>query len=82
MEGAEKEGKRKQAAIWRGILSSHISKLLPTKKYFLAVTEFLGKPNHAQKLQIHLKFCAKCDYQVHAELDDEVQTGEKGMHEE
>lgn len=27
--------------------------------------------------QIHLKFCANYDYQVHAELDDEVQTGEK-----
>lgn len=24
-----------------------------------------------------MKFCANYDYQVHAELDDEVQTGEK-----
>ena len=30
-----------------------------------------------KNLQIHLKFWANCDYQVPAELDDEVQTGEK-----
>lgn len=51
-------------------------KLVPTKKYFLPVTRIRETNDAQNSCKSIWSFRANYDYQVHTELDDEVQTGE------
>lgn len=62
---------------------SLLTQLVPTKKYLLSVTKIQGKTNDAQNSYKSIwSFVQIMIIRFHTELDDEVQTGGKGMHEE